>query len=166
MLAGIGGQHGWRDPIRLICDSVLWRRWRLVGRAGRRGAFWGERGERGEMVAALSRDRQRRGEADGRQAAELVGRTARLAAGADRGGTGRDVAGAGGRARGARRQIELLRCLALLRERRHQFQKKACAPANRTARTSPADARAGRRIRTSLIPGASSSSTRPGPRPI
>ena len=42
-------------------------------------------GERGEVVAAVSRDRQRGGEADGRACAKFLCWRARLAAGADRG---------------------------------------------------------------------------------
>jgi transposase len=46
------------------------------------------------------------------------------------------------------------------------FKKKACTPASRTAPTSPGGGRSGRSIKAGLIRRASSSSTRPGPRPI
>ncbi len=46
------------------------------------------------------------------------------------------------------------------------FKKKACAPANRIVPTSQGGGHNGKGIKTSLIPRVSSSSTRPGPRPI
>ena len=45
------------------------------------------------------------------------------------------------------------------------FKKRACTPASRTARTSPAGASGGRSTRAGLTPNTWSSSTRPGPRP-
>src|SRR5260370_41072806 len=77
-----------------------------------------------------------------------------------------DAASSGGRTGETRHYGELLRGLELLRARRYQLEKKVCAPANRIVPTSQGGGHNGKGIKTSLIPRVSSSSTRPGPRPI
>src|SRR5258705_12844155 len=69
-------------------------------------------GERGEVVAALSRDRQRSGVPDGRSAAATADRRAGLAPGADRREAGPHLASGGGRAGRARPCGELRRGMA------------------------------------------------------
>ena len=84
---------GWRRRPAVDAES-LFARSSGTRRCG--GGGWGElprsrqdlqgqRRERGEVVATVSRHRQRGGEAGGRRAAQLLGRPARLAPGADRG---------------------------------------------------------------------------------
>ena len=72
MLAGVGGQHRWHDPIPWIFVSGWLRRLRAGGPAARWRSCLGERGERGEVVAALPGDGQRGGEADGRASGRCV----------------------------------------------------------------------------------------------
>src|SRR3954452_19166517 len=59
-------------------------------------SVWGERSLGGEVVSAPASDGQRGGEQDGRPAALRLGGGAGLAARADRGKAGPDLAGAGG----------------------------------------------------------------------
>src|SRR5712671_771840 len=75
--------------------------------SGDGGVVWGERGQRGEVVAAFPRDRQRSGQEDGRLEATAAEERADVAAGADCGEAGPDVARGGGRALRARHAGEL-----------------------------------------------------------
>ena len=101
----------------------------------------------------------------GRHRPLCLGGRARLAVVAHCRDAGRHLARAAGGASRARHRGELLRGLAFLRARGDQLQKKACAPASRIGRTSPAGAPDGSCIRASLMRLASCSSTRPGRRP-
>ena len=84
-----------------------------------------ERRHGGEVVAAFPENGERGGPSDGRPPAAPSGRQARLAAGADRGEAGPDVAGAPGRAGRQWDQGEPWRALGVFRTRRHHIQKKS-----------------------------------------
>jgi transposase len=79
----------------------------------------------GEVVAAFPGDRERGRLGDGRASAALSGQQAGMAAGADRGKAGPDIAGDQGRAGGCGRSRELWRALGVFRTRRHYVQKKS-----------------------------------------
>jgi hypothetical protein len=134
--------------------------------SGDSGAVWGKCSQRGEVVAAVSGNRQRGGQADGRAPPAPSAWRARVAFGADRGETGPDTAGDVGRAGSARHWHQLRRVVVILGRRGHHVQKKPCTPPSRTGPTSPAGGFGGSSTRVGLTPAAWSSSTRPGPRPI
>ncbi len=77
---------------------------------------------------------------------------------------GLDLARAGRRAGGARGEGGLCAGLAVRSRRRSELQKKAFCPPNNCGRGSRGAARSGRSIRVGLIPTASSSLMKPGPR--
>ena len=79
---------------------------------------------------------------------------------------GLHLAGACRRARRPRPQGGLSNRVDFRPWRRPELQKKPFCQASKTGRTSPASGRAGRPIRGGSIRGGSSSSMRPGPRPI
>src|SRR5258707_82031 len=122
--------------------------------------------ERGEVVAALSDDGQRCGQADGRQSAALAGRGARVAFGTACGGPGPDVADLGGGTWRTRGGDELRLSLAHRARCRHQLQKKRCSPPSRTVPTWREGGFVGRPIKAALIRRSWCSSTRPRPKPI
>jgi transposase len=78
-----------------------------------------------EVVAAFPDDGERGGLDNGRASAVPSGQQARLAAGADRGKAGPDLAGDQGRAGRRWGQGELWRALGVFRTRRHHVQKKS-----------------------------------------
>ena len=129
------------------------------------GAVWGERCQRCEVVSALAGDGECGTLSHGRLAAAAVEERAGVAAGADRREAGPDLAGGDGRARPARDPGKLRSGVAVFCPRRGDVQKKACTPASKTGPTSRVAVGNGGSIRAGLIPGAWSSSTRPGPRP-
>ena len=124
------------------------------------GTVWSECGQRGEVVAALARQWQCCGQADGRAPAAAADGGGRVAVGADRREAGPDLAGSGDRTaeRGTPASYG-----AVWRFFKHEgiTFKKHCTPANRIAPTSPVAGSGGRHIRADLTRGAWCSLTRP-----
>jgi len=166
MLAGVGGQHGWRDPILWTCVCVWLRRCRRGSVAARRRQSF--RSVRrlwcvgpSETVRRAARRHWRWGEAS------VCSRPgARLGAGAGARTARPHFAGVDGGARRTRRDRELVWGVAFPETRGVQLQKKACAPPSKSAPRWRVDAPNGGRIKAGLIRGGWSSSMRPAPRPI
>ena len=165
LLAGFGGQRGWRELILWTCGSG----W-CGGRFGSVLPFGGQdvhgqRRQRCEVVAAPARRRQSGRAEDGRSQALPCGARARLGSGADLREAGSHAARSPPGAGRPRPGGQLLCALAFSAARRRDVQKKAFAPPNRTGRISPGGVSSGRRVRRRSTPGDLSSSTRPGRKP-
>ena len=161
----VGGQHGWRDPIRTIFGSGWWRRWPAADLPGDGGAVWGERCQCGEVVAALAADRQRGAGQDGRspQPILLSEREWLLARMAEKPDLTLRALVAELDERGVRASYGAV--WRFFEREGISFKKNPVRQRAGSAVDSPGGERSGRSIRAGLIPGAWSSSTRPGPRP-
>ena len=162
MRAGVGGPASngktlFTGPAQSRCE-FSGERSHLLGDGG---AVWSECGQRGEVVAALARQWQCCGQADGRAPAAAADGGARVAVGADCRKAG---PGPCGRWRpnwpSATPRRATGRCGGSSSTRGSRL-KKHCTPASRIAPTSPVAGSGGRHIRAGLTRSAWCSLTRP-----